>query len=425
MLGREKEAAAAPSKRDWPLYLLLLYLAFEYLRPMDLLWLRSLGTLRPGLILSSLVAVAWVFSSRKGRSFSSTAKWLFTYLLLLTAYVPLAVNNRDAFHAAKDVFLVTVCFLGMTAWIDSPVKLHRTHMWIARLTICLAVRGILKFRGIAGDFDRFSHFLGDENDFCLLMVVLLPFVYLPLFGQYSKRAKLLCLVASLLCLISIAVSDSRGGFLGLVLVGFYCWVKSPRKIPSLILVFFLSLILLKAGGAEYRKEIASIGTAAEKGDTGRIRLISWNAGWMVFRDHPLGVGGNNYRYSVDPYIGYFTAELNRSLSGRQAHSIYFTALPELGIFGLVVLPGLFISVIRRYRRTAKTLASIDTPEANRMRIFSLAGLGGLLGYLSAGAFVSVLYYPHAYYLAAFAVVVGRLTDEAVAARSHEEKSVSS
>jgi O-antigen ligase len=313
----------------------------------------------------------------------------------------------------------------LTAWIDSPAKLRKVHLWIVWTTLCLSFRGILRFRGYTEQIDQFSLFLGDENDFCLLMVILFPFVYLPLFGKYSKTTKLLCLAASFLCMIAIVVSDSRGGFIALVLVGIYCWVKSPRKVSSLILVGFLSAILLVTGGRQYRREIASIGTAAERGDTGRIRLVSWRAGWMVFLDNPLGVGGNNYRFSVDPYAGFFTSELDRSLSGRQAHSIYFTALPELGIFGLVVLPGLFISVIRRYRRTERKLRTIDTPEANRMRIFSLAGFGGLVGYFSAGAFVSVLYYPHAYYLAAFAVVVARLTDETIAPRSSEENPPSS
>ncbi len=424
-LAREKEAAATPSKRDWPLYVLLLYLAFEYLRPIDLIWLRFLGKLRPGLVLSSLVAVVWLFSSRKGRSFSSTTKWLIVYLVLLTAYIPFVVNNQNALYAAKDMFLVTVCFLGITAWIDSPAKLHKAHLWIVWTALCLSFRGILRFRGYTKNVDQFSLFLGDENDFCLLMVVLLPFVYLPLFGKYSKKTKLLCLAASFLCMIAIVVSDSRGGFIGLVLVGFYCWAKSPRKIPSLILVGLLAVILLVAGGKQYRKEIASIGKAGEKGDTGRIRLISWRAGWMVFLDHPFGVGGNNYRFSVDAYTGYFNSELNRSLAGRQAHSIYFTALPELGVFGLVILPGLFLSIIRKYRKTEKNLRHIEEPEANRMRIFALAGLGGLLGYLSAGAFVSVLYYPHAYYLGAFAVVASRLTDEMIASKSKEGNSVSS
>ena len=96
----------------------------------------------------------------------------------------------------------------------------------------------------------------------------------------------------------------------------------------------------------------------------------------------------------------------RVLGGRQAHSIYLTVLPELGIIGTTVFVALIWNIVRKLRKTAGTARKYRSdPICEELFLLNRAVMMSLLGFLSAGAFISVLYYPHLWYLIGFALMV--------------------
>ena len=67
------------------------------------------------------------------------------------------------------------------------------------------------------------------------------------------------------------------------------------------------------------------------------RLRSWHMGWLMFEDSPIvGVGAGNYPWNVGEYEirmpDYNPERPNHA--GRQAHSLWFTLIPEYGLAGL-------------------------------------------------------------------------------------------
>ena len=71
----------------------------------------------------------------------------------------------------------------------------------------------------------------------------------------------------------------------------------------------------------------------------------------MFLDNPiLGVGQGNFPYVFQKYelkvTGSNEAFYGRSVAGRQAHSIYFTMLPELGIIGTCIFIGMIINTLK-------------------------------------------------------------------------------
>ena len=73
----------------------------------------------------------------------------------------------------------------------------------------------------------------------------------------------------------------------------------------------------------------------ETGTAGQ-RMFTWGIGWDMFVDNPVfGVGQANFPWTIGEYMG-GRAWQTKSLAGRQAHSLYFTLLPELGLVGVII-----------------------------------------------------------------------------------------
>jgi O-antigen ligase len=140
----------------------------------------------------------------------------------------------------------------------------------------------------------------------------------------------------------------------------------------------------------------SSSTDAKEG-TGRERVESWKSGWNMFLHNPLGVGGGNFPVRFSEYqTSYFT----RYMWGRQAHSLWFTLIPEQGVFGIAIYAWLFIVNIKHIFRLRKYSSIFEDREVIFLRNLSVAFIASLAGYFISATFISVLYYGHYWYLTA-------------------------
>jgi probable O-glycosylation ligase (exosortase A-associated) len=301
-------------------------------------------------------------------------------------------------------------YLCLVSFVDTPERLRKFHLWIVVVSLLLAIQGIHK-KGRVG-----SYFLGDENDFCLAMNVLLPFSYFALLEKDSPKRKILYITTMIVCIGAIVNSFSRGGFVGLLAVGAYCWWKSPKKIVGALTVVVLAGALFFFAGDRYWSEMGTI--TDEQDSTRQGRIDSWKAAMRIFADHPLGVGAGGYPYTVGNY-DYELQAVDRTLAGRAAHSLYFTLLPELGIPGTFFYLGLVLAALRLSRKAGKAVKGARDRHSATVRVMALATMAGMVGYLVSGAFISVLYYPHVFYLAAFSALVWRQS-KIIQAESEEE-----
>jgi O-antigen ligase len=388
-----------------PFILVLLALLVEFGRPQDvLLGLRAVPF--PSLI-DGLLALAVVWSGRFSISAFQTKLWV-GLLGLMFVHVPLATNNYWAAMVLKDMTLLFALFLGMIGYIDSLERLRTlVKMWLG-VHLFLAVFGVMnKGSGVGG-------WLGDENDFCMEMNAAMPFAYFAFHATRNKREKIICLILLGTFVLAGIIGLSRGGFIGLTVAGTYCWMRSSKKIAAVLLVGILILFVLVAAPEEYWDEIQSITSdqTMEVG-TGGERLYSWGLGWEMFVTNPiLGVGQGNYPWNVGDYEGGRTFN-TRSISGRQAHSAYFTLLPELGMVGVLIFLAFVYGVYRdmkfvRHKGHSLLLHIKDESARDDINLISnmaRAIEGSLVGYLASSVFISTLYYPTFWVLMAFTVTV--------------------
>lgn len=401
----------APVESKAGFYLVMLAMLFEFGRPQDIVTPLKIIPI-PTLIDVSLAAM--VFMSGKANFSNKQTKLWMALLVVMALWVPFANNNYHALMTFKDMTLCFFFYLGIVAFVNSTSRMHKIIlMWLGVHTV-LAINGMLHHgRGVGG-------WMGDENDFGMEMNVAIPVAFFMYQGASNKGSKALYIGLLGLFVMALVSTGSRGGFLGLLAAGAYCWFYSPRKIMSLVVGVCLAGLVLIAAPQEYWDRISSItdDSTMETGTAGQ-RIFTWGIGWEMFLANPiLGVGQSNFPWTLGEYLGGRTWQ-TKSLSGRQAHSLYFTLLPELGLVGVIIFGSM---VYFNYRDTRvkqllhRPLHGVTgTPirerdsQLYRASLYGNAILGGMIGYLVTSTFISTLYYPTFWIMMGLAVALRNTT----------------
>jgi hypothetical protein len=362
----------------------------------------------PGIIITLLLFM--LLAGSKPNFSNPFTKWFIALLAIMVPHIPLATNNYWAFHTARAMLISFAAYLGLVTYVDSLDRFKRLlHLWLG-IHAYLAVMGLVHGgRGLGG-------FLGDENDFCLVLNMALPVAFFMAMSETRRFRKMVYLGLALLFVATLVATLSRGGFLGLCAVGVYTLFYSPKKIVSVIGVGIIVLFLSFFASDTYWAEVRSISEDKADQGTGEERVYTWKVGWEMFLDNPiLGVGQGNFPYRFEQYeksMGFHEGLHGRSRAGRAAHSLYFTLIPELGVIGVVI----FLRILFLLWRELRWLA-VQGERGNRSILFwSRALAGSLNGYLVTGVFISVFYYPCFWVLMGF---IGALKNTARASLGNE------
>jgi len=382
--------------------LVILFLVLEYGRPQDKFGV--IGALRPTLVLIPLMLITWLKHGNIRLVASPQSSCIVLMLCLLALHVPFATNNFLAYKQTEGFFLLLPFLISVVLFVDRYERLHAFMRWWILLAFYIAINGILGF-GVAG-----SSFLGDENDVALLINVMLPFALCLFLYERKWIVKLAYMVTSLLCVASIVSSGSRGGLVGLLVVLAVVWLMSPRKVLSLVLIAVLAVGVYGVSDQKYWDRMETIKKTDE--GTAKGRLDSWQAGWDMFKDHPLGVGPGNFPVRFPEYQ---PASLPHNMWGRAAHSLWFTLLAELGIPGTILYLFLLGANLRDLRYLKKL--SMDSDSHRFAHVLSIAFMASLAGFFASGTFLSVLFYPHYWYLSAMIVATRKIVDNADTSKS--------
>lgn len=390
---------AADSRGKFGFFLLLLYLLLEYARPMD--DIKILASIRLPMVISIFLIGSWLIKGDFHFIFNSIqSKLMWLFILLLAFYIPFARNNYFAFNQTLSVLEYMPFFLSVILYVNTFNRLRFIFdLWIMIL-IYVSIKGLLG-HGIGG-----SSFLADENDFTLLLDMLLPFSIFLFMYEDKIQKKMIYLIASILAILNVLVSYSRGGFVGLIVVLMFVWLFSPRKIATLVVVGMLAGLFYFSADEKYWERIGTI-AETDKG-TAKERLESWEAGWEMFKANPLGVGGNNFPVRFPEYQ---PADMPKGMYGRAAHSLWFTLISELGIIGVIIYGSLLYYNLRDIFWIKNHFGKSSNDDLRYSYFMAIGFFVSLFGFFTSGTFISVLYYPHYFYLTAFVVVFRKLCEQ--------------
>jgi O-antigen ligase len=232
---------------------------------------------------------------------------------------------------------------------------------------------------------------GNSADFGLGMCVVWAVAVCLLFSRPKGWFRLLLWACVILFLAAILVCGSRGAVVGAAAIVIVALVRNPNRLmgPIALLLLLPGIILVLPNASVERFRSAM---TPEQDKTAEHRLVLWKAGIRIFEDHPiLGVGPQNY--AMTHHLWYSQGEKIRNVS--VPHSLYIEMISEWGLAGSLPMIALWIWLFRINGRTRKYILERD-PEAKRSFEYCLThGLElGLVGYLTSGAFIAVLLYPH-------------------------------
>lgn len=364
-------------------YSIILFLIIDYGRPQDIL---PIGSLHLGLIMNAILAVFLIRNGNVCQLQVRQVRMIWLFVGLLSIYIPFAENNFFAYTTTKFMLLFMPFILSVTICVDSIDRLRKVMLIVVLVMIYVSVYGFM-FSGMGS-----GSYFNDENDLSLFVNMWLPFCFFLFSAEKEKLRKATYAFGLFTGLVANVKSLSRGGFVGMICVAFICWLFSKKKIISLIVICIAGLAIYFAAGDLYLREMGTV-TDVQEG-TAQARLKSWEAGWHMFLDNPWGVGGNNFQV-LFPY--YQPDWFQRGMWGRVSHSLWFTLLPEVGVIGVLIYFLLLYYNLKDIFFLRQTSTG-DPSDLKFLRALSNSFLASMVGYFASGTFLSVLYYPHYWYL---------------------------
>ena len=242
-----------------------------------------------------------------------------------------------------------------------------------------------------------ASFFGNVADLGLAMAVVWGIVWALLVGKAEKKklVRVFLIICFIVFFLAILFCGSRGAVVGAAAIVVVALARSPKKIGAVLLaIFFVLGVWLVLPDAS--KERFSSAWDWQNDANASSRVMFWKVGLEMFEDNPVfGVGPGNF------------AEVNPTHF--VSHSLYIQVLAESGLVGTLSLAAIVVIFLRLNARTRKR-ALTSSAAGRRSFEYCLAfGLDlALVGYLTSGVFLSVLYYPHLWVLLGLSVAVNRL-----------------
>ena len=389
------------------LWMLCSYFFFEYVRPQSLYpvldvlpWaqLFLIGTLVAAILdpsarwvsniqnkvfvfFTMIVVLSGMFAFRPAVSvelWTVFGGWFLVYFLIVTI-----VNTEKRLI----IFLLAYCLFNF------KMSQHGAVVWVQR-GLSFASYGM---NGSPGWF----HNSGEYAIQMLIFSSLASSIVFSLKGYWGRYKKWFFYAATATAYMAIIGASSRGAQIGLLTICVWFLLKQKNGFKGLLALGVMAILLFSILPDEQIERFEQMGEDRNSLQ----RLAYWEFGLNeVIPKYPgLGVGYNNWVVYLNFAVPEGMGPMKRN---QESHNIYIQAASELGITGLIFFLFLIFYAFVNNNRTRKMASEID----NKL-LFNLAyGLSaGLIGYLVAGTFVTVLYYPFFWVQIAMIVMVNSIT----------------
>jgi probable O-glycosylation ligase (exosortase A-associated) len=328
--------------------------------------------------------------------------------------------NPDGAYREWDRFLKIQIFIFLSILLISDKAKLQGLIWIFVLSLGFyGVKGGI-FTVLTGGGARvwgpYGSFIGGNNEMALALLMTVPLMRYLHLQETRKWIKHALMISMFLMMLAIVGSQSRGALLGIIAVGFFLWLKSPKKMGMAIMVTVVALVIVAFMPESWWERMDTIQNYQDDSSaTGRIN--AWWVAWNVAVDTFTGGGANMFtvatfaRYAPDPSAIH------------DVHSIYFEMLGEQGFIGFLLFISLGIlfwkrcnSLIKKYRNDNEHKWAADLGAMLQV---------SFIGYAVSGAFLGLAYFDYYYNLVATALIATLVVEKDVALASRPTKETAS
>ena len=262
--------------------------------------------------------------------------------------------------------------------------------------------------------------IGDNNYLAMATIMVMPLlVYL--FRYSESRLIRLCFLGALLaCFAGVIATSSRGGLIGLAVLGAFLILQSRRKLLTLLAVAVLAGGLLALAPAQWTERMDTISTA-DQDNSFMSRVTSWKLNTLLALDRPLVGGGYSamenwavfdiYKPKFHTLDGFIASP--EPTIAYAAHSIYFQTLGDLGFPGFFLFMAILFAGFRNLGRILRTTRGNES----LIWAYDLAVLFrlSLIVFVVCGALLSAAYFELLYIMLTQVSVLRRHLEETAVA----------
>jgi len=373
------------------------------------LYAWTLNTFPFAQVIGIAFLAAWVFArDKKMVPMTPGIVGLFLLLIFLAAKTPFAWNQDVAWGFMSQYAKVVIATLLMSTLIYSPKRI-RWLLWtiIFSLGIAYGVKGgvfVLASGGQQQVQGPEPSFIGGNTHLGVALIMVLPMFLAFMRDAPSVWWRRGAAVGFWLTLLAIVFTYSRGAWIGLAAISLFLFMQTKRKLLIAVamvpigmaaIAFTPEKLFERADTiAEYQEDLSALQ-----------RLQGWGVAFNVATRHPLGAGFILDATPVDKWMEYANFQNPAFNRSNAAHSIYFQMLGDHGFLGLAMFMFVIIATFVTLQRTRRLVAK----DANRRWLggYATAMQIGLVGYLIAGAFVSLAYFDLFYTFVILAAILQR------------------
>lgn len=378
----------------YPFVSVLVYIIFAVMSP-NSLWFYSLSPtfFNSGVGFSAAVGypmiAGWVLQHcgnfRIGKA--QLPLWLLIFYLVWATFVTQMAGMTPLGHETLMMMLRLLIALVIALTLCESM----THLRLIIWSIIFAsgfVAYELNMSYLAG-FNRLQivGYAGmDNNFFAVAMVVGTTIAVFTGLVEKNYALKGLAFMAALFQAHAILFSMSRGGMLGLCVVGLVAFLLLPKTLTNVSLfTVIVAMVLFLAGPSVQERFWSSFEDQEELDGSAKSRIESWKNCAEVIRQRPImGIGIQNWAAFSRAHFGIFL----------EAHNTWLQSAAETGIPGGLLLLGFVLVTMWRVLPLAR--GKIDLPDP-MMRMYAQMVIAAMSGYCVSAWFVSLYFMEIVYY----------------------------
>jgi hypothetical protein len=265
-----------------------------------------------GLLLGAYALSALAFAGGGGGTLARRALLAFGVYFVLSRSIGTLGDSRNAVGALSVAFSVAAALVLLVPGAAQIVQSE----------------GLSRTGSLGAGVSSANRFGGE-----LVVTILLVWT---MFRPFRTRFGTLLRGASIASFVAFIATVSRGAAVAL-LIGIVVWgiaSNRGRFLSRLLIVAALIVAAIAFAPQSFQERFREITTGQQQAYS---RLDIWEGGVRMFEQHPLfGVGAGNFPSRLPQYLG----SLPLGYTEQDAHSIFLTAIAELGVIGLLLLLGL-------------------------------------------------------------------------------------
>jgi O-antigen ligase len=390
------------TREHFSFWMICVYLFFEYVRPQAII--TSIDIAPWATIFLALALVGRVFDKSAKWVSDPANVWITLFMLVILASCFNAIYQDWAWKYFNEMLSWYVVYFLIINTVTSERRLliflaiflmasYKLSFFGARTWI---MRGFaFEAWGIQGP----PGFFMNSGELTIQMLMFAPVAYcLTMFMRpYLSKVKfwfLMTLPAS--AALTVLGASSRGSQLGLVYQAYRALLKGRVSFKKILAVAIVAVVGWNLLPEEQKLRFSSAGTD----NTSEQRLLYWEHGLEMIRDYPvLGVGFFNF---PPYYVDHWPEDLHVR-SAQVPHNIFIQVGTDAGLTGLF----LFGMLIWRNMKIARDVRAMNL-ENKPFSALANGYLIALWGFLIAGQFVTVTYYPFFWVNLAMTVSLGNV-----------------